>query len=193
MRNKMILAISALLLVASVSYGQAAPAQQGAPATGGLASSLKVFVYPAKGQEAAQQQKDEGECFAWSKQQTGIDPLAPAPAAQPQQAATQPEQPKQAKGGAVKGAAGGAVAGTAIGAIAGDTGTGAAIGATAGAMKGRRAQKKANKAAEQQAKQQQQQQQQQAAASQKAAQEERLDTFRKAFSACMEARNYTVR
>jgi hypothetical protein len=81
-----------------------------------------------------------------------------------------------------KGAAGGAAGGAAIGAIAGDAGTGAAIGATAGAVRGRRQQKKANKQAEQQAQQQGQAQQQQ-----------RLDTFRRAFSACLDSKGYSVK
>ncbi len=174
MMRRMTAVFLATLTGISVSYSQTASTQAGGTPAGALSSSLKVFVYPAKSQTAEQQQKDEGECFAWSKQQTGIDPLAPPPSTQ--------QQPNAPKGGAVKGAAGGAVAGTAIGAIAGDAGTGAAIGATAGAMKGRRAQKKGEKAA-----------QQQAATQQKAAEDERLNTFRKGFSACMEGRNYTVR
>lgn len=31
-------------------------------------------IYPAKGQSAAQQKKDETECHAWAKKQTGYDP-----------------------------------------------------------------------------------------------------------------------
>jgi hypothetical protein len=79
-------------------------------------------------------------------------------------------------------AAGGAAGGAAIGAIAGDAGTGAAVGATAGAVRGRRQQKKANKQAEQQAAQQGQAQQQQT-----------LDTFRRAFSSCIDAKGYSVK
>ena len=67
------------------------------------------------------------------------------------------------------------------------------IGATAGALRGRRQQKMANKAAEQKAKEMEQQKQKEAAHAQKTAAEERMGTFRKAFSACMEARGYTVR
>ena len=63
-----------------------------------------------------------------------------------------------------------------------DAGTGAAVGATAGAVRGRRQQKKANKQAEQQAEQKTQAQQQQA-----------LATFKNAFSACMDARQYSVK
>ena len=40
-----------------------------------------MVVFPAKGQTPQQQAQDEGECYAWSKQQTGIDPFAaPTPA-----------------------------------------------------------------------------------------------------------------
>jgi hypothetical protein len=116
------------------------------------------------------------KCMNWAKQQTGIDPTAPAQASSSQATATKEQ------GGAVKGAAKGAVAGTAIGAIAGDTGKGAAIGATAGALGGRRQQKKANEAAEKEA-------QQQAQASQQASN----DQFKKAAAACLEGKGYTVK
>jgi len=151
----------------------AGPQAQTAPATQSPASRLGVFPYPKNNQSADQQQKDENDCYAWAKQQTGIDPAAPPPP---------PPEAKQAKGGGAKGAAKGAAGGAAIGAIAGDAGTGAAIGATAGAVRGRRQQKKANKQAEQQT---------QAAAGQQ--QQQTLDTFKKAFGGCMDGRGYSVK
>jgi Glycine-zipper domain len=159
--------------LANGSGQQPPPQAQPASAQKSPAASLGVFPYPKNNQNAAQQQKDENECYGWAKQTTGIDPAAPPPP---------PAQAKQAKGGAVKGAAGGAAGGAAIGAIAGDAGQGAAIGATAGAVKGRRGQKKANKQAEQQAK---------AAAGQQ--QQQTLDTFKKAFGGCMDGRGYSVK
>ena len=42
-----------------------------------LASAPAVaqqLIYPAKGQSAEQQKKDEAECYAWAKGQTGYDP-----------------------------------------------------------------------------------------------------------------------
>jgi len=138
-------------------------------------ASLGVYVYPRNSQPAAQQQKDENECFGWAREQTGIDPTAPANSSSKQSA----EAPK---GGAVKGAARGAATGAAIGAVLDDPGQGAAVGATAGAIRGRRAQKKAEKKAEKQAK-----------ADAQAAQQEQLSKFRNAFSACMDARNYSVK
>ena len=32
------------------------------------------IIYPAKGQSAEQQRKEEAECYAWAKGQTGYDP-----------------------------------------------------------------------------------------------------------------------
>jgi hypothetical protein len=138
------------------------------------ASTVGLYVYPQKKQAPEQQAKDENECYASAKQQSGVDPTAaPAPAEKP---AT------QAKGATAKGAAGGAAGGAAIGAIAGDAGKGAAIGATVGAVGGHRAKKKANKAAEQQS--------QQAAQSQHSQQ---LDSFKRAMSSCLDARGYSVK
>jgi hypothetical protein len=138
------------------------------------ASTVGLYVYPQKKQAPEQQAKDENECYASAKQQSGVDPTA-APAAAEKPAT-------QAKGATAKGAAGGAAGGAAIGAIAGDAGKGAAIGATAGAVRGHRAKKKANKEAEQQS--------QQAAQSQHSQQ---LDSFKRAMSACLDARGYSVK
>jgi hypothetical protein len=43
-----------------------------------IATAAKPIVYPAKGQSAQQQKKDEGECHVWAKQSTGIDPAVVA-------------------------------------------------------------------------------------------------------------------
>jgi hypothetical protein len=137
-----------------------------------LSSSLGLAPYPSKGQSAEQQNKDEGECFAWAKQQTGIDPMAVV------SAPTQESGPAVGGGERVKGAARGAVGGAAIGAIAGDTGKGAGAGAVVGTMAGGR-QARQNKAAKQQ-------QAEQAKAG-------TLQQFNKAFSACMEGRGYAVK
>lgn len=136
---------------------------------------LGVFVYPAKGQPAEQQQAEATECYGWAQKQTGVDPTAPPPT-------PPPPQQQGADGSALKGAAGGAAVGTAIGAIAGDTGEGAAIGAVAGAVRGRRMAKKQKKAQSQAAQQQ--------------AQAEHAyvnETFKKAYGACLEGKGYTVK
>ena len=164
-----------LLNVAPIT-AQNAPAaspQATTGASGSPAARIGLFVNPKNSQSPGQQAEDENACYATAQQQTGLDPTAPA--------APPPEAAKK-QGGGAKGAAGGAAGGAAIGAIAGDAGTGAAIGATAGAVRGRRQQKKANKQAEQQATQQGQAQQQQ-----------KLDTFRRAFSSCIDAKGYSVK
>ncbi len=184
--TKMTKTFARCLLLAGLASGTAvaqdttAPA---APATTPKPAELGLAVYPGSGQDATQQTKDEGECYAWARQQTGIDPTAPP---SPAPAADAP------KGGAVKGAARGAARGAAVGAVGDDdrardegnldAGEGAAAGAAAGAVRGRRAQKKAGKQAEAQA--------QQAAQAQSTASK---DTFKKSWSACLEGRGYTVK
>ena len=158
------------------------------------------IVYPAKGQSAEQQQKDTGECAAWAKETTGIDPAAlaaaPAPAAAPAAAPAQPES-KGAQGERVKGAARGAAAGAVVGEIANDdAGEGAAVGAAAGAVAaGSRSRRDRRQQEEQGA-----QQQEQATAEQKAAQEqaeakkqEQLATYNRASAACLEGRGYVLK
>jgi hypothetical protein len=161
----MIMSSLATVLLAVITMTGDASAQS-------LSSSLGLAPYPSKGQSADQQNKDEGECFAWAKQQTGIDPMAVA------NAPTQQPGPAAGGGERVKGAARGALGGAAVGAIAGDTGKGAGVGAVVGTMAGGRQARK-NKAA-------QQQQAEQAKAG-------TLQQFNKAFSACMEGRGYAVK
>jgi len=168
MKHKM----SRIMVIAAVAVCMATMVYGSAFAQQSISSSLGVVPYPAKGQSAKQQSGDEGQCYTWAKQQTGIDPMAVASAPPP------PAGPAAGGGQRVKGAARGAVGGAAVGAIAGDTGKGAAIGAVAGTMAGGR-----------KARQDQQAQQQQAQATKGAT----IQSFNKAFGACMEGRGYTVK
>lgn len=170
-RFREIVAAAAVALLSSASASWATDAASMVSDT--IQSELGVFVYPKGEQDAAAQAKDTVECYDSAKQRTGIDPKAPPPAA---------EAAPQQTGGAVKGAARGAARGAAVGAIADDTSKGASVGAAGGAMRGRQQQKKTNANAQQQA-------EQQAAA----AGAEQKATFNKAFSACMDARNYSVK
>jgi len=130
-------------------------------------------IYPAKGQSAAQQQKDETECYAWAKGQTGYDPANAT-----QYAAPPPPQPEGERvSGAARGAAGGAI----IGAITGSAGTGAAIGAVAGTMAGGARQRR------------KQDDYAQAAGQQQHAEAQKQQKFQRAYAACFEGRGYTVR
>jgi len=100
------------------------------------AKSIGMFAYPTKNQNADQQLKDESQCYGSAKQNTGVDPQAPAPAA------TSAES---------------------------------------------------QQAAQQQAAQQTAQAEQQAQNQATAQQQQKLDTFKRPFSACMDARGYSVK
>ena len=137
-----------------------------------VAAAQKPIVYPAKGQSAATQSKDEGECYVWAKQSTGIDPAALAAAPPPQQTV-----PAVGGGERMRGAARGAVGGAAIGAIAGDTSEGAGVGAVVGTMAGGRQARQKQAAGNQQA---------------QANSQEALNTYYRGYAACMSGRGYTV-
>jgi hypothetical protein len=193
-----LLMLSANLTQAQQPAAPPAPAQAPAAPAWSPAQNIGMFAFPRNGQNADQQLKDEAECYGMAKQRTGIDAQAPPPQglsdeekklAQEQAA----ENAKQMQGGRARGAARGAAGGAAIGAIAGDAGKGAAAGAVAGTMRGGAAQRSANAQSKQQAATQ-------TAAAQKKAEEEMLrnhqagiDTFQRAFAACMDARNYSVK
>src|SRR5512135_682038 len=168
MKQKM----SRMAMVAAITVCMILTGYSGVFAQQSISSSLGVVPYPSKGQSAAQQNKDEGECFAWAKQRTGIDPMAVASAPPPPSGST------VGGGQRVKGAARGAAGGAAVGAIAGDTGKGAAVGAVVGTMAGGR------RARQDQAAQQQQAQDAKAGT---------LQHFNKAFGACMEGKGYVVK
>lgn len=185
------ISIRRIAAVATVlAFGAQAVAQAPAPtASQPISTSLGMVVFPAKGQSPEKQAQDEGECYAWSKGQTGVDPMAPPPAAA--QPAAQPAQAAPAADGSrVRGAARGAAAGAIIGEVADDdAGKGAAIGATAGVVAGGRQSRKNQQQAAQQATQQQQQATQQA----QAANQQQVDLFKKGFAACLEPKGYTVK
>jgi len=176
-----------------LAFGAAAVAQAqtaATPESKPLSTSFGMVVFPAQGQTPQKQSQDEGECYAWSKGQTGVDPMAPAPA--PAQQAQQPaQQPAPAQGGQrLRGAARGAAAGAVIGEVASDDASeGAAVGATLGVLKGGAESRKQKAAAQEQAQAASQQQ----AAQQQAASQEQMDLFKKGFAACLEARGYTVK
>jgi hypothetical protein len=160
---------------------------------GTSAMSGTPIVYPAKNQSPEQQKKDEGECNAWAKENTGVDPVvlaststAPAPAAAP-------PPPSGPNGSRVRGAARGAAAGAIIGEVANDDASqGAATGAAVGAVAAGSRQRRGEAAAQDQAAQQQQQQQ---AAQQQAEadKQKKMETYNRAYAACLEGRGYTIK
>jgi hypothetical protein len=161
-----------MTMVAIFAFSMVAMGSNNLSAQQSISSSLGVVVYPSKGQSASTQNKDEGQCYAWAKKQTGIDPVAVSSAPAPQSG------PAVGGGERLRGAARGAAGGAVIGAIAGDAGKGAGIGAVAGTMAGGR-----------QARMKQSAQQQQA----QNVKAGKLQHFNKAFGACMEGRGYVVK
>lgn len=120
----------------STAQAQTDPTRESTPATP-LSTTLGLVVFPAKSQTRDQQATDETECYAWSKQQTGVDPFA-APTQAPTTAQAEPAPASESKHGGerLRGAARGAAAGAVVGEIANDDASeGAAIGATVGVVK----------------------------------------------------------
>ena len=154
-----------------------------------LASTMDVYVFPAKGQEASQQSQDEAACYEWATGNTGTDPfdLAKQEQADQQQAqANQQAAQNAGTGSGARGAVRGAAAGALIGEIANDDASeGAAWGAAAGAIRGRRQGRRAQQEAQQQVSAQAEQQQEATA--------EQLTNFKNAFSVCLEAKDYMVK
>ena len=174
------IAVFLCLVAASVAYAQSGKT---------LASTMEVYVFPEEGQETDQQSQDEAACYEWAVSNSGADPFeltkqAEANAEQTEQAVAAAQQTGQGAGaqGAVRGAAAGAL----IGEIADDDASkGAAYGAAAGAIRGRRKARAAKEQATEQAVQQGEAKQEATA--------EQLDNFKKAFSVCLEAKDYMVK
>jgi hypothetical protein len=153
-----------------------------------IAQSMDVYVFPTKGQDAAQQSQDEATCYGWAVDQTGLDAfnLQKQAQQQQQQAGYAKQQAAQAgQGAGARGAAGGAAAGALIGSLSADAGKGAAIGAAVGGLAGRSARRQAQAEASRQV--------EQSAAKQQAATAEQMENFKNAFAVCLEAADYMVR
>ncbi len=162
---------------------------QGQPSGKTLAATMEVFVFPTEGQEASQQSQDEAACYGWASDNTGSDPfdLAKQEESDEQLAAAEMQAAEAVgQGAGAKGALRGAAAGALIGEVTGgDAGDSAAIGAAAVAVRSRRQGRRARQEAEQQVEQQAEQRQEATA--------EDLDNFKKAFSVCLEAKDYMVK
>jgi hypothetical protein len=156
-----------------------------------LAGTIGVFVFPADGQDAAEQSRDEAACYQWAVDRTNSDPfeLARQSASQEAAAARAAQNAATAGTGAVaSGAVRGAVAGAVVGNVFGSSSSdrrrareaGAVIGGVAGA--GARQQQQAQAAASADR-----------AASRVEATEAQLNAFRTAFTTCLEAKDYVAK
>lgn len=134
-----------------------------------------LHVYPKKGQSEEQTDKDKHECYKWSKDKTGFDPMvvpkatAPAPTVE------------NKKGGVAKGAAVGAIGGKVLGNSSKTTKKSAAAGAVVGGAKQSSDNKK-----QQQAKNDWEQKEANNYAAQR-------NEYNRAYGACLEGRGYSVK
>jgi hypothetical protein len=141
----------------------------------------KVYFYPLQGQGEAQQDRDRYECFNWAVRQTGFDPSRHS-APEEQRATVVPARsPGQSIGAA-------AAVGAVIGAIAarpGNSAEGAVVGAMAGTVLGSAA------AAAEQSRSQQVSRYRETRSDRRF--EQQAGEFRRAMSACLEGRGYSVK
>lgn len=177
------LAVGLALLSGCVTEPLAMPSPP--PPTVPPLPDTRVYVYPAAGQTAAQIDRDKYECHVWAVRQTNFDPSEPQVAPH-QRVEVVPVEPPGT--GTVSGAATGAI----VGALASgprDAGGGAVIGAIAGALFGTAM----DRSREQQAANMQQQINANNDAGRSDSLEQRAMNYRRAVSACLQGRSYTVK
>lgn len=175
-KTALVLAVSGALGACATTY-DSAPRRPAEPPT----PPQRVFFYPQQGQSPEQQDRDRYECYTWAVRETGFDPSRHPISVEQRQAAVPAPSGALTVGGAVAGAVlGAAVAGH------GDAGAGAVIGGVAGGMLGHAAETS------------------QAEAARRAAAErpryrtnpryaDEVRDYRRAMSACLEGRGYSVR
>ena len=143
----------------------------------------QIFFYPAKGQDAIQQDRDRYECYLWAVNQSGFDPSVPPLA--PHQKIEVVPKPAAGHDTAI-----GAITGAVLGAIVSspdNTAEGAAIGAAAGAILGATSDSARQEQAQQLQDQYDEQQLRKIAHAEKQAR-----NYRRAMAACLEGRGYSV-
>ena len=150
--------------------------------------NTNIYAYPLKGQPPDQVDRDRYECYVWATKQSGFDPSAPyVPPHDRMRVLAAPPGPPPGTGTAV-----GAVAGAILGAaIAGprDAGAGLLVGGLLGGAAGTAAESSANQQAQANAYAVEHAEMRRYSAQM----EQQAANFRRAASACLEARGYSVR
>jgi outer membrane lipoprotein SlyB len=149
-----------------------------------------LFVYPAKGQSDQQLANDRYECHRWAVGETGFDPSDFGEAAPPRIVRV-PVPENKAQGATAKGAIAGAIAGAVLG-HGDDKLKNAVIGATVGATAGAAVETAGELDAQDKARAEARLQADELKRS-KAEQAVRRANYRRAITACLEGRGYTVR
>lgn len=171
----LVLAVTALVLSACAYT----PEQDSAPAQS--VNLTRVYFYPMQGQTAERQDRDRYDCYLWAVDQTGFDPARRIGPREARATVVPAPSPGQTVGTST-------AVGAAIGAVAagpGDALEGAVVGAVAGAVVGSAvagAQQQEARAAEARYNQRGYGRYEREAAE-----------YRRAMSACLEGRGYSVR
>jgi outer membrane lipoprotein SlyB len=155
------------------------------------ASAQDLYIYPSQGQSEEQLADDRYECHSWAVRESGFDPSQWGEVAPPRTIRV-PVAENPAERATEKGAVAGAVAGAIIGSRDGGAREGAVTGAIVGAIAGaaveeqgaREARREAEEEARRQADELERTQVETAL---------RRSNYRRALSACLEGRGYTVR
>ena len=150
-----------------------------------------IYVYPAAGQTDAQLADDRYACHLWAVNESGFDPTQYHDIAPPRTVKV-PVGKNEAEGATGKGALAGAVAGGIIGAHDGEVAQGAVIGAVVGSVAGAAIEEKGSREARARARDEAQDKAREIERS-KAELALRKSNYRRARTACMEGRGYTVR
>jgi hypothetical protein len=196
-RSTLVLAAISVIGCASIGAEEPTPAPPSQDAVSGTAATpsssepaadasraAQVYVYPGKGQSAEQLDRDRYECYLWAVGQTGFNP------SQPSLAPHQRVEVVPAPAAGVDTVTG-AVAGAAIGAAVSSprhAGTGAAVGAVLGGVLG-----SASDAARAQQAREIQRRYEQRESERLARIEQQSSDYRRAVTACLEGRGYTVK
>jgi hypothetical protein len=144
--------------------------------------ATRIYIYPARGQSAALQDRDRYECHSWAVRKTDFDPSV-APYSSSQQVMLVPVPPRGME--TVAGTLVGAAIGAGIGAASGHAAEGAAIGAGAGAITGAtREIAREHALAGIEARNYE---------ARRAAEREDRSRYNRALSACLEGHGYTIR
>jgi outer membrane lipoprotein SlyB len=158
----------------------------GAPAAVGQ----QLFVYPANGQSDEQLANDRYECHRWAVKETNFDPTDFGDTAPPPVVRV-PVPENKAAGATAKGAVAGAIAGAVLG-HGGDKAKDVVTGAIAGSIAGAAVEQSGELKAQQEAQDEARRQAEEVAKS-KAEKALRRSDYRRAITACLEGRGYTVR
>jgi outer membrane lipoprotein SlyB len=181
---KFFLIASVLLLSSCYYYPNEQVVTQPAQNQQNITAVTQIYFYPTKGQSTEQQSRDHYACYNWAVEQTGFDPSASSIV--PEQRVRVVPMPPPGHDTVIM-----SIAGAVLGALIGGhhhSGEGALIGAASGAMAGAISDATRAESARQMEEAYQNRDQARDLHKEKMALQ-----FRRAMSACMEARGYTVK